>query len=618
MTEVPRPVSFRSALAWPWWAAGALAYAGLFAWYSWPLAQEFSTAFVGLSRGDANQYVWNAYNFQQQVAAGDNPFRTSLLLYPEGVGLWLHTYTPVLGLLNVLLRHDILAVNVGLLLSFVLSGVGAARLASRWLRHPLLCLLVGFIFAFSPYKLAHWPEHYHLLLTATVPFYIGAFLNAFAFAEGQLPRLRRRGAAAGCATLLLLTLLSDYYTLAGLVYFSVGYAAWFRLRLGALRWRRPRPWLVLAALVVGGHVASRLLSLAGVPDNAGFWWGGDVAGYLVPPLGNRWLASAASDALWHSPRFNMPGSVENVLFLGYTLPVLALLLARRRPAAPVIEAPATSVADETRPLWALVLLFFLLTLPTVKFLGHTLVRPITGLVHFVPFLNNIRCPTRHVLLLTLLLPLATFLRLERGWPRWSGGGRLALAGLLSGLVGLEFQPRAFPLVRVADVPAAYAVAATRPGPVLYPIPVGLLDGYRQLGIANPAELFYQTRHHKALPGGYISRIPAAVFAAFDRADPVQHVLLRAQQPDSAQPALPTVAQTEAFLRRYQPAAFVVHPAFRNSFAHRRLRQVLQPLGYTEQVVGGYVLVQPATLTPAHNPPSPASVVARPQPLPAHD
>ena len=170
---------------------GALGYAALFVFCSWPLAREFRTAFVGEAGGDANQYVWNAYNFQRQVAAGANPFHTTLLLYPEGTGLWLHTYTPVLGLLNVLLRHELLAVNVGLLLSFVLSGVGAARLAGRWLRHPGLCWLVGFVFAFSPYKLAHWPAHYHLLLTATVPFYIWAFLEAFEFVSGRLPRVRR-------------------------------------------------------------------------------------------------------------------------------------------------------------------------------------------------------------------------------------------------------------------------------------------------------------------------------------------------------------------------------------------------------------------------------------------
>jgi len=586
MPALPAPP--RKSIAAYWLAVGALVYGLLFFFYSGPLGREFSSAFVGDTHGDANQYVWNAYNFQRQLAAGANPFRTTLLLYPAGIGLWLHTYTPVLGLLNVLLRQEILAVNVGLLASFVLSGVGAMRLAGRWLRSPVLCLLVGFVFAYSPYKLAHWPAHYHLLLTATVPFYIVAFLNGFAFGPGQRPRVRRWPAVVGCAVLLLVTLLSDYYTLAGLVYFSVGYAAWFWLRLADIDWRRPRPWLVLLAVAVAGHVASRLLSLNGVPDNAGFWWGGDLAGYLVPPLGNRWLATPATDALWGSSRFNMPGSVENVTFMGYALPLLALVLAlARRGTGTRLATPS-----DARPFWALVLLFFLLTLPAIKLLGHTWLRPVTGLVHFVPFFNNIRCPTRLVLLLTLLLPLATFIGLEQWWQARPTVWRPVLVGLLGLLLWLEFQPTAFPLVRVSDVPAVYNQVAALPGASLYPIPVGLLDGYRQVGQFDPAEVFYQTRHHKAQPGGYISRISAATFQVFEHADPVQQALLRAQQTKTLPATVPSPAQVEAFLQRQRPTAFVISPACRNAPVHRLLRQLLQQRGFSEQAVGVYVLLRP--------------------------
>ena len=133
MNPTPAPRARPAALAWPWLLLGALVYSALFVAYSWPLSREAGTAFVGYTQGDANQYVWNAYNFQRQVAAGANPFFTRLLLYPEGTWLWMHTYTPVLGLLNVLVRQEILAVNLGLLLSFGLSGVGAARLAGRWI-----------------------------------------------------------------------------------------------------------------------------------------------------------------------------------------------------------------------------------------------------------------------------------------------------------------------------------------------------------------------------------------------------------------------------------------------------------------------------------------------------
>ena len=571
-----------------------LAYAALFAWYSWPLARAWGTAFVGTPHGDANQYLWNAWNFQRQAAAGHNPFFTPLLLYPAGTGLWLHTYTPVLGALNVLLRQEYWAVNGGLLLSFVLSGVGAARLAGRWVRQPLLCGLVGFVFAFSPYKLAHWPEHYHLLLTATVPFYVMAYLDGLAFAPGRWrPRVRRGRPVAGAAFLLLITLFSDYYTLAGLVYFSVGYAAWWALRLGEVNWRRGRPWAVVAAVLVVGHFASRGLALLGLSDNAGVWWGGDLAGYLVPPLGNRWLATPATDALWRSARFHAPGSVENVTFLGYVLPLLALALAGAAGRARRAGAPGPAPPAETRPFWALALLFALLTMPELRWLGHDLLRLPTGLVHFVPFLNNIRCPTRHVLLLSLLLPLAACLGLD-GWLR-RGPARQgwALAAVLAAGVLFEFQPTAYPLIHRADVPAAYRAAAAAPGPVVFPVPVGLLDGYHEVGRFDPAELLYQTEHGKALPGAYLSRVPAATFAAFAREPVLARLLLAQRRPDSlALVPPPTPGQVQAFWRRYPAAVFVVHPAFREQPVHWVVRGLRPPGAYQEQVVAGYAVLRP--------------------------
>lgn len=582
-----------------WLLGGGLLYLLLFGWYCWPLAASFGTAFVGDAEGDANQYIWNAYNFQRQLAGGHNPFYTPLLLFPQGTGLWLHTYTPVLGLLNALLRHEIWAVNLGLLLSFGLSGVGAARLAGRWLRQPVLCLVVGYAFAFSPYKLAHWPAQYHLLLTATVPFCLAAFLNGLAFAPGRWPAVRRWQGVAGAAALLLLTLFSDYYTTAGLLWFGAGYTLWFRLRLGQVRWRRPRPWLVAAAGLALGHGASRLLARSGASDNAAVWWGGDLAGYLLPPLGNRWLASAATNAFWTSPRVPASGSIENVVFVGYALPLLALALLllalpglRRGGAAPA--RPQPPAPPETQPLAALVLLFWLLTMPELRWFGHDLLRLPTSLVHFVPFLNNIRCPTRYVLLFTLLFPLLTCLGLERyfgpdrPWLKWLG---LALGLVL----GVEYQPLAFPLVRTADVPRAYRLAGAEPGAALFPIPFGMLDGYRMQGDMYPSELFYQTRHHKAIPGAYISRLPASAFATL-RADPVLHALLVAQQRpaafDSLVLARPGPAQVAAFLGRYQPAAFVVRPAQRDAPVHRLLRLLLAPGGFREQVVDGYTLLRP--------------------------
>ena len=79
-----------------------------------------------------------------------------------------------------------------------------------------------------------------------------------------------------------------------------------------------------------------------------------------------------------------------------------------------------------------------------------------------------------------------------------------------------------------------------------------------------------------------------------RQDAVLSCLLTLQtHPDTIPPTLPTRAQTQTFLRTYQPAAFVISPAYRNQPVHMYLRQLLQPHGYREQLVDGYVLLSAA-------------------------
>jgi hypothetical protein len=584
-----------SSVSWRNLLVVGLLYLLLLVWWAWPLFAHFSTGFVGLPAGDANQYVWNAFNFRRQLLAGANPWFTPLLLYPQGTLLVMHTYTPIIGLANVLIGHELLATNLMVAVSFVLSGVGGYRLCVRWVSNPVLCGLAGVVFAFSPYKLAHLPEHYHLLLTATVPFYVVAFLKAFLWQEGRwLPQVRSWAQVALCGVLGLVTLLSDYYTLFGLLYFSVGYALYYGLKLSQIRWGQWQTWAWLVAGLVVCHIGSRLLKLSDVPDNAGFWWGGDLAGYLLPPLNNRWLRTAATDALHRRSIFNMPGSVENVMFLGYALPLLLLLSYALKTRRPTHGAPPAPVAADWRPLPWLLLLFVLLTLPEIRVFGKGVLRLPTGLLHYVPFFNNIRCPTRHVSFVALLLPLVAFVR----WQPWlqtrlrPATQWMAAASLLA-VVLLELQPQTPPVRTVAGVPRVYQVVRELPGATVFPVPFGLLDGYRQLGRMSPDELFYQTRHGKALAGAYISRVPAATFDSFAR-QPVLRVLLHSQtKPDTVQPAPPTAAQLQEFLRVYRPAAFVVSPAYQNKPVHQLLRRLLAPYGYQEQRVDDYVLLAPA-------------------------
>ncbi|AIZ62849.1 hypothetical protein PK28_02605 [Hymenobacter sp. DG25B] len=566
-------------------------YVLLFVLFTWPLATQLTTAFPTRpgTGGDSLLYIWNFWNFREAVASGHNPFYTDWLLYPEGSSLWMHAYMPLLGLLNVLLQNEMLTINLGLLISYALSGTGAYLLCRRWVRNPVLCLLAGVVFAYSPYKLMRLPEHYNLVLTATVPFFVMAFLDAFAFETGRfLPQVRSRRAIIWCLGLGLLTLLSDHYVTFGLLYFCLAYALWFWLRLGQLNWRRWQTWLGLAAVLLVSHILIKQLRNLGVPDYGGPWWGGDAMSYLLPAPNSRFLNFGWAQRLFQNGNvYNMPGSVEIVVFLGYALLALGLLVALW----PNRLASRRHLDAAGRPLAWVLLFFVLLTLPTLRVYGKNHLNLPTALLHFIPFINNIRVPTRWVMMVSLLLPVVSFSALEAIWqnrlpPRW----QTALSGLLLGLVLLEYWPKPVHLTTARDIPAVYAEVARLPGTTLFPVPFGLLDGNRQIGVVQTEQFFYQTQHHKKLPIGYFSRVSPEVFARFQQDTVLRRLLAVQTHPDTIPPAVPTSAQVQAFLRKYQPAAFVVHPDYQNQPVHHYLRQILLPLGYVERQIDGYSLL----------------------------
>ncbi|WBO84267.1 glycosyltransferase family protein [Hymenobacter yonginensis] len=565
-------------------------YLAVFVAWTWPLAAHLSTTFPAFADQDGYLELWNVWHFREQVAAGHNPFYSTWLLYPEGAGLWLHAYIPIVGMVNVLINNEMLALNLALAAEYALSGAGAWLLARRWLRQPALAWLAGLFFAFSPYKTVRLPYHYNLVLTATVPFYLLAFLSAFRFEPGRFwPQVRSWKAVAACFGLGIITLFSDYYVLFALLYFSLAYAAWYWLKLGSINWRHRRPWLILAGVLVVSHLVIRLMRLRDVPDNAGFWWGGDLAGFFLPADNSRWLNFDWAQQIYHNPKiFNMPGSVENVMFLGYAVPLVCALAALW----PRRLASVRNLDHQGRPLAWVLLFFVLLTLPALRVLGHIKLNLPNGLLHFIPFFNNIRCPTRWVLMVTLLLPIVGFGALEAAW---DASHRPVLRALLSGVLVLvvlvEFWPVPPPLDSSRKMPAAYRAVAALPGEALFTVPFGLVDGYRQLGKVELRSFLHQPYYRKKIPSAYISRVGAEQFARFE-ADTVVHALLALQRaPADTTFTAPSATAAARFRQHYQPAAVLVSPTWRDGPAHRYLRAVFPDFA-EQRFPDGYVVLAP--------------------------
>jgi hypothetical protein len=567
-------------------------YVAVFVAWTWPLTTHLAERFPAVPEQDGYMQLWNVWHFREMLLAGQNPFYSNWLLYPAGGSLWLHTYNPITGIVNLVVGNEMLALNLALMAEYALSGAGAWLLARRWLRQPALAWLTGLFFAFLPYKTVRLPFHYNLMLTATVPFYVLAFLQAFEFRAGKFwPEVRSWKAVVACIVLGIITFLSDYYVLFALLYFSLGYAAWFWFQLGAIKWRRRKTWLIVAGSLLASHFIIRLMRLWNVPDNAGFWWGGDIAGYFMPANNSRWLNFEWAQQLYNNPRvFNMPGSIENYMFLGYAVPLVCAVAAFW----PGRAASRRHLDPQGQPLAWVLLLFVVLTLPSVRVFGQLKLNLPTSLLHFIPFFNNIRCPTRWVMMVGLLLPIVGFGALEAVWTATRHTVlRRALSFLLIVVVAFEFWPVAPPLDSSRTMPAAFHAVAKLPGEALFTVPMGLVDGYHMLGKVELHNFLYQPYYRKKLPSAYISRVSQAQFDRF-QSDTVMRTILALQQaPSDTTFALPSVHAAARFREYYKPAAILVSPAWRNSPAQRYLQAIFP--SYTARTFpDGYILLAPST------------------------
>src|SRR5438876_9753268 len=80
------------------------AYAALTIALLSPGVLHFRTAAIG-DAGDSSQMLWNLWWVKRAlVELHQSPFHTNLLFHPTGVNLWLHTLTPLNGVVSIPLQ----------------------------------------------------------------------------------------------------------------------------------------------------------------------------------------------------------------------------------------------------------------------------------------------------------------------------------------------------------------------------------------------------------------------------------------------------------------------------------------------------------------------------------
>jgi hypothetical protein len=444
----------------------------------------------GVAGNDSGQMIWNLWSVNEAIAAGHNPYQTSLLYYPQGANLAHHTlaagFVPVTLLVKVLARGDerypIYAVRVVTWLCFTLLFFFSYLVLRELACSRLAAVTVAVAYAFGDFYIKH---ALHLNLIA------GFFIPLVAF---LIVRSYRRPASMNVVYLALAASGAVYFTEFAL-YLYCGASLFILL---ALVFPEERRGLLAAVRSIGTKrfgLAAAVFILVIAPFLFELWrdqvikppasdsslFSANLAAFFVPDRQHTLLAHVFGSL---SSRITS-GAAAGEEFIGFTLIVFGLaglFTARRK------LVFCTGITA---------LVFYILSLgPTLKIFGTDtgMLLPYKALMNLAPF-DNSRTPVRFVAVATFFLTIPAARCLS--WTeqalvaRWRNFGALPILLVLALTVTQVYSsiPRQVPFIAPLDLRQRVS------GPV-FNVPLRAIDGYAAL---------LQTFHRQPIATGYLAR-----------------------------------------------------------------------------------------------------------------
>jgi hypothetical protein len=500
------------------------------------------------------------------------PFGTSLVLHTH-TALQSYAGATLLSRLSAVTAH-----NVVLLAGLAANGIATYALAYSFVRRVMPAVLAGVLFASSSYITLHLLGHFNLVHAWVLPVtalawtgflarpsfpkaafvaiayaaamysdyyylvYAGLFAIVWTIASLWSVSMRLDQPLTRVGNYLLVALMAAVGAFIAVIVLTGGFelsigrttisAGHIRNPLTAM-WGLFLMWLALRSRIrvrrkpEGGVTALRrilphlaailvlavLLALPLIVGAAALIAGGD---YVTPR--QRWLSAPGGIELvtlaTGNPLHPLYGSMTTRLFERLDIGLIdqTAWIGLVPLSIGLCAVKVGWQTDEVSRRWWPVAAFFLLWSagPFLHVLGQG-----TGIVlpqffiRFLPILGNARIPGRAFVMVILALAILCAIFVTRR--RWRPG----TIALLTALALVDGMVIPYPL---SPVPTGgrierYLAEDTQQGSVLE-MPLGLQDGFGQLGLFDPRSLSRQTEHRRPIVGGYISRVPERIKAAY--------------------------------------------------------------------------------------------------------
>ncbi len=469
------------------------------------LFPHFSSAIIG-DGGDGAQFLWNFWWVKKSILElHQSPFNADYMFYPYVMDLRLHTLILAPALLTLpiqLLWGCIVALNVYVLSSFVLSGLGAYLLLKLYDKSKSAAFFGAIIYAFNTYVISHTYGHFNLTTTWPIPFTI-YFLE-------KLYNTKKVKYALLSSLFYIFLVYSDFQYAVFTALLIIIWLIWKILSIIKNKqslFHFLKPFLFFIACIAVGLYPLFSLVISGFDDNllkptreAVEFYSPDLLAYVVPPQGtitNSVLANYNSQLAKIS--FSGP---EWATYLGISvivlLPFIIISLARKK--------------EGERMFWFIVfLIFFTLSLGTEL---HFFANQDTGIalpfayIHNLPFLNMTRVPVR-ILIIAILAISILIANLLSGIKSFKT--RYTVVSILS-LIYIGELLLLPVYIQKLEIPKAYGFLKERQdlknkNASIIEFPLFFTDRIDILGKKETIFLFYQTMHEYKMVNGYLSYTP---------------------------------------------------------------------------------------------------------------
>ncbi len=296
---------------------------------TWPLVLHMGSSIIG-QIGDNIYFAWLIGWFRKALfQLHVSPYFVPFLNYPQGWNLAYTEITPaqlLLALPASLVGGDVFGYNFALLATFVLSGLGVYFWVYRLTKRISAGLIAGTIFAFIPFRLAHFlAGHLNLMGTQWFPFYFWGLWELLQSKKWAWKPVLLAGVSLG-----LIALTSQYYFYMAvlatgllLILYLVFYDR--RLVFQASFWKRGLASSLVAlplALVAVAPFVS-MINQGGMPDRKL----SSLYGYSACPI--DFVLPSTDHFLWGNwigSHFLRQGWIEDTLYLGIITILLAIFV----------------------------------------------------------------------------------------------------------------------------------------------------------------------------------------------------------------------------------------------------------------------------------------------------